>query len=432
MDVSDWMYLLREHGGTLLTVIITSAVDALVRQAPCRDPRRSRYARLIWSRPIGGVSGWGATRLAALTSAVLAMFACASAHGQENADGEAIFTPKVIATATVPLSESDQVALLADERIACVVDSYEDQIHCVDPEGVVVGAFGRKGEGPGEFGRPAFLARGDQGTVGVADLELGRFTVFEPAGAYVSTVRLPASPFSPSRSFGETLSGVRLSVGVMLGGGNSGTLMTRFDVSTASGEVAREEGSPGGPWDIDCGQVIYGIPDRAEGWAFVACEGHLIFVDNTGNAAVLRAPTYLAELPDERDVARREEEMMAFYRGLGELGIVSPSRRIAERLEGYRAKPKNYHLGTEHQLFDADNRFWIATRRDLHEWSYLDVYENAEYVGSVKVSDRLRGFDLHGSTLVVLVDRQVSPDDADGIPDRALDWYDIGHLSLGR
>ena len=84
------------------------------------------------------------------------------------------------------------------------------------------------------------------------------------------------------------------------------------------------------------------------------------------------------------------------------------------------------------QLFDGANRYWIATQRDLFEWSYLDVYENAEYVGSVKVRDRLRGFDLVGSTLVVLVDRQVGADDADGVPDRALDWYDIGDLPFRR
>ena len=83
-------------------------------------------------------------------------------------------------------------------------------------------------------------------------------------------------------------------------------------------------------------------------------------------------------------------------------------------------------------MVDDANRYWIATQRDTHEWSYLDVYENAEYVGSVRVRDRIRGFDLLGSTLVVLVERQVGPDDADGIPDRALDWYDIGELGLGR
>ena len=100
-------------------------------------------------------------------------------------------------------------------------------------------------------------------------------------------------------------------------------------------------------------------------------------------------------------------------------------------MERYRTTPKRYDLSMAGQLFDAANRYWIATRRDLFEWSYLDVYENAEYVGSVKVRDRLRGFDLVGSTLIVLVDRQVGADDADGIPDRALDWYEIGELPFG-
>ena len=204
--------------------------------------------------------------------------------------------------------------------------------------------------------------------------------------------------------------------------------MTRFDVNVATGEVMREEASPSGPWDVACGQVIYGIPDRGEGWVFLACEGHLIFVGDTGDAKVLRAPTYLAELSDERDVARHEEFLMAINRARG----FPASTDVDENLESYRATPKRYFLSTADQLFDAANRYWIATQRDTHEWSYLDVYESAEYVGSVKVRDRLRGFDLLGSTLVVLVDRQVGPDDADGIPDRALDWYDIGDLPFGR
>ena len=361
-------------------------------------------------------------------SSVAALLAFAGACGQGDAAGDAIFTPEVIGTVVLPLSESDRVALLADERTACAIDSYEGQIRCVDSEGAVVGVFGRKGEGPGEFGRPGNLARGEEGTVGVHDTEQGRFTVFEPSGAYVSEVRAPASYFVPLRSFGKVLSGVSLDVMVMLDGGTSGSLTTRFDVNVATGEVVQEEASPSGPWDVACGKVTYGIPDRAEGWVFLACEGHLIFVGGTGDATVLRAPTYLAELPDERDVARREEMFMALNRRNDR----PASESVDENLESYRATPKEYRLSTEHQLFDAANRYWIATQRDTHEWSYLDVYENAEYVGSVRVRDRIRGFDLLGSTLVVLVEREVGPDDADGIPDRALDWYDIGDLGLGR
>ena len=365
---------------------------------------------------------------AVLMPAIAALLALAGACVQDDAAGEAIFTPEVIGTAALPLSENNEVALLADERTTCVVDSYETQVRCVDVEGAVVGVFGQEGEGPGEFGSPAYLARGEEATVGVQDWELGRFTVFEPSGAYVSEVRAPVGLFVPLRSFGTVLSGVSLDVMAMLGGEISGSLMVRFDVNVATGKVLREEASPRGPWDVACGELTWGIPDQAEGWVFVACEGHLIFVGDTGDATVLRAPTYLAELPDERDVARFEEFLMVVNR----LNDRPASESVDENLESYRATPKKYSLGTDHQLFDAANRYWVATQRDTHEWSYLDVYENAEYVGSVKVRDRLRAFDFLGSTLVVLVDRQVGADDADGIPDRALDWYEIGDLALGR
>ena len=374
---------------------------------------------------------------AALMLAVAALLAVTGACVQDDAVGEAILTPEVIGTAALPLSESDAVALLADEHIACVDDSYETQVRCVDVEGAVVGVFGQRGEGPGEFDSPTSLARGQEGTVGVHDPGLGRFTVFEPSGAYVSEVLAPVLDV-PFRSFGTVLSGVEVDIMVMLGVETSGSLMTRYDVNIATGEVVREEASPEGPWDVACGEVVWGIPDRAGGWVFVACEGHLIFVGDTGDATVLRAPT---EFPDERDVAREEERLWTVQRSLlpeeatrALQGTSDGTYRsfVDESLEAYRAKPKPYHLGTENQLFDSANRYWIATQRDTHEWSYLDVYENAEYVGSVRVSDRIRGFDLLGSTLVVLVERQVGPDDADGIPDRALDWYDIGDLPFGR
>ena len=365
-----------------------------------------------------------------------ALLALAGACSQDEALApvdEAIFTPEAFATTDVPLSESHQVALLADERVACVLDSYETRVRCVDAEGVVVGLFGRVGEGPGEFGGSDYrgaldLVRGEEGTIGVYDGVLFRFTVFEPSGTYVSDV--PAPFLHPFRSFDTVLSGV------VWRGWIADSLMTRYDVDIATGEVVREEASPSGPRGFTCGEgeVIDGIPDRASGWVFVACGDRLVFAGDNGDATVLHTPTYL---PDERDVARLEERLLAVQ---GSLHPEEASRALQgssegtyrsfvdESLEGYRAKPKPYSLGEEHRLFDAANRYWIATQRDTHEWSYLDVYENAEFVGSVKVRDRLRAFDLLGSTLVVLVERQVGPDDADGVPDRQLDWYDIGEL----
>lgn len=369
--------------------------------------------------------------------------ACSRDHAEGDAvllpDAEGVFTPAVVGTAAVPPSESGQVALLADERVACVFDFYETRIRCMDAEGAVVGVFGRQGEGPGEFGSSdspysLHLVRGEDGTLGIYDSRLSRFTVFEPTGAYVSEARMPF--MQPRRSFGTVLTGT------VWRGWIADSLMIRYDVNVTSGEVVRQDASPSGPWGVECEEGSHGIPDRAEGWVFQDCADRLIFVDNTGDATVLSVPT---ELPDERDVARREEELRIGWAALQGtmMGPEVMARALQlssdgtfesfvdETLEDYRSRPRPYSLGGGHQLFDPANRYWIATQRDTHEWSYLDVYENAEYAGSVRVRDRLRGFDVFGSTLVVLVERQVGPDDADGVPDRALDWYEIGGLGLG-
>ena len=367
---------------------------------------------------------------AVLRPSVAALLAFAGACGHDDADGETIFTPEIIGTANVPLSDNNQVALLADGRVACVIESYAERVHCVDSEGAVVGVFGQQGEGPGEFGGAAELVRGDVGMIGVVDFELSRFSVFEPSGAFVSSVSLPGVTFSPVASFDTVVTGVSRRL-LMPGEDDDGPLMTLYEVNIASGETVREETSRGGPWEVECARVITGIPDPGGGWVFLACGGYLVFDDGSGaEATVVRAPTYVEEFPDERDVARRREEIESLNRAFAALGL-DPTESVEEQLDSYRATPKRYYLSTSQHLFDANYRYWVATHRDLHEWSYLDVYENTEYVASVKVRDRILGFDVVGSTLVVLVERPLGPEDVDGVPDRAVDWYDIGDLPFG-
>ena len=359
---------------------------------------------------------------------VLLSFAGLSFAGacvEDSTPGEAVLTPEVIGSASVPLSENNNVAVLADGHVACVIESYEDRVHCVDREGGVVGSFGREGEGPGEFGSPAALVRGDRGTIGVMDFELSRFSVFEPSGAFVSSVTVPGVTFSPVGSFDTVVTGVSRRF-VMPGEDDDGPLMTLYEVDIASGGTVREEGSGGGPWDVECGRVISGIPDPRGGWVFLACGGHLVFDRGAGaEATVVRAPTYTEEFPDEQEVVRRREEIETLNRSFAELGL-EPSQSVEEQLEEYRATPKRYYLSTSQHLFGAGGRYWVATHRDLQEWSYLDVYEDTEYVATVKVRDRMLAFDAVGSTLVVLVERQLGAEDEDGVPDRAVDWYEVG------
>lgn len=73
----------------------------------------------------------------------------------------------------------------------------------------------------------------------------------------------------------------------------------------------------------------------------------------------------------------------------------------------------------------------MLTNRDREEFSHFDIFVGPEFAGSVRVRHRAVGFDVLGSTLAVLVDRPVGPSDADGYPDRGIDWYEIGGLSLG-
>lgn len=318
------------------------------------------------------------------------------------------YIPELIQTTALPYSQSGEVALLSDERTACVVDYYDNQVRCVDVEGTVVGVFGREGAGRPGLLKFIRLARGEEGTVGVVDGDYHRFTLFEPSGAVVSEVWLAGTALSTFSLSGNLLRGVGWYNSTTFG--SPDTLMTRIEVDIASGEVVREQGSPPGPWDIECGEVYHGVLDRDDGWVFVACEGHLIFVDDTGGATVIRAPTFVPVLPEEWEVPHS-------------LWLDS------EWVEEFLTTPRSYSQSRIAMLFDAANRFWIATWRHQSEWSYIDVYENAQYVGSVKVREQLTNFDLVGSTLVVLVERHFGG--KHGRWENALNWYDIGEAPFG-
>lgn len=357
--------------------------------------------------------------------AIALALGCGADSGDEAGDLGRTFAPERIGTAQVPPSADGDVALLSDETIACVINSYEVQVSCVDRSGSVIGTFGREGEGPGEFESLSDVLGGPDGTVGALDIGNDRFGVYEPSGTLLSEVPLPGAAvgLSPIRRFAETLAGVAITVFdpvAMQAGAGPGGYMTLFEVDIASAELVREEEVPPVDAEVECGRILYGFPGPGGGWVFIACEGHLVFVGVGGESTVVRAPAYTGELPNDRDVAERLEGM----KFLATAGIPLDQ----ERLDRYRNAPKNYHLLLGEQIFDEQGRLWIATQRDRNEFSYLDVYDPGEaaFIGSIRVDDRIMGFDLLGSTLVVVVERQLPPEDPDGIAARAVDWYDLG------
>ena len=70
-----------------------------------------------------------------------------------------------VAASGAPLSGINSIAL-ADETTACVIESYEDRIHCRTRNDEAVGTFGRPGEGPGEFRSLAEIVGGPNSTIG--------------------------------------------------------------------------------------------------------------------------------------------------------------------------------------------------------------------------------------------------------------------------
>ena len=363
------------------------------------------------------------THLGLVLSLVPSSFASSVSAQQPTRFGAGtLLTPTLVGTADVPFSTGRAITLLANGHTVCVVDSYEHQIRCVDPDGTVVGVLGRAGEGPGEFRFPAALSRGESGSVGVFDRDLRRFTVFESGGALVQTVPLSGflGELDPAHDFGESLLAMETtanSQAYVIGAARSG-FQTLYEFDIPSGTVVQKQELPPVLVQVDCGRIMYGRPNPLGGWVFLACEGHIVRVAEDGAAEVIRVPTYSEELPTQVEIAER----VAQRQRLAEMGLPVSQ----EELDEYKTTPKRYQLAPNAHRFDASGRWWIATLRDHLEFSYLDVFCDGRYAGTVQVRDRLWGFDILGSRLVVVVDRYAGPDD---IPTRGVDWYDIGGLS---
>jgi len=154
---------------------------------------------------------------------------------------------------------------------------------------------------------------------------------------------------------------------------------------------------------------------------FPVCDGHLVvFTDRDDPQGVLlRADDHVPRLPDRWEV----EAYRRSRRDAARSGRFVPPQSVQE----YARTPKPY-LRT--LRFDEQERIWVLTNRNDAGFSYLDVFYPAGFAGTVRVAGRAAAFDVLGSTLAVLADRQVASDDADGIPEREIDWYDVGHLEV--
>lgn len=347
---------------------------------------------------------------------VVAVTAATTVACGSEAPSEQLVVLSPVASSRAPLSNNPAIALVS-EHTACVIDSFDLRVHCSDSAGTVIGVFGQEGEGPGEFLRPVLLERVPDGTVAVMDLRLNRLSVFEPDGVLRSHTTVRRSFIATAHS-GTSVFGIgplaRTSEPV-----SNGLNLGMIELDARSGEMVWQRGDLGDISSTECGFVAEGLPTPVGGYVFRACRNELVFLDSrdADRARVVPSPTYIEALPNERDVAKYLADMALMSRSTS-----LPASAMEPYAAAFREQPKSWFLVPIALAFDDHDRLWVATTRDRDSFSYLDIWIGTDYAGTVRIQDRLVGYDLLGSTLVALVERAPGPN---GIVNRAIDWYDI-------
>ncbi len=358
-------------------------------------------------------------RVVLLLYAPVVALLCLSGCTSERSDLSETIALAPFASHGAPISTSNDVSILSEE-VACVINSYEFHIHCVDRVNGNTTVIGGEGRGPGEFAAPPGIGRSRDGHVVAMDIWEDRLTFFSPNGTLVSETRLPQS-FSPTSLRDDRLYGFEL---VMP------DFETEFlpsyvpmEVDISSGEVLWKRTDLAEAVDRDCLNPAVGASTPDGGLVFQVCEYELAFFSHKDapTVSVVASPSYVEALPNERDLAAHMDVMLSL-RSLA--GGITESEEDALEAE-FLAKPKEWLLKPGTFDFDNQNRLWVATTRDRDAFSYFDIWTDTTYVGAVRVDDRLMGFDVFESTLVTLVER--APDEYD-IAERAIDWYDLSEI----
>ncbi len=331
--------------------------------------------------------------------------------------------------AAAPLSLSDEVALL-EGGIACVTDSYEFQVHCLEQNGETAGIFGEAGEGPGQFRGISGLERAIGGAVGVIDNRLKRLSFFDASGSLLSEntlhTGLQARQLVGNQVFGLVTdysnidratvlsppSGDRRAATEALAG-----LFVPTLVDMSSGQLVWAKRGLGD--GVDCLLVQSGALAPDGTMVFWTCGDEIVFFeDDEGSGEPRRSPAYVEAFPSEREVQE-------FADGMKRLFGVEDDRYVA----AFRTQPRSWYLGNGRTFrFDDQGRTWAATSHDRIEESYIEVWDGPEFVSIVAIHDRLLGYDVLGDILVALVERTPGPE---GIAPRGVDWYAIPS-SLGQ
>lgn len=328
------------------------------------------------------------------------------------------------ASAPSPPSRRSQLTLQAGGA-ACVIDSYDPRVNCMDPGGESVD-FGAEGEGPGEFRFPTFVLRGPTGTIGVVDGQLNRLSMFSASGEFrASTGELP-SPLSFGRR--QVMDGA-VSGSYRRSDSNGDRPVVQAEIAVETGRVEWERAFPHEADVANCStpswrttRLLLGYGDGSGDVLFVTCHGEFLvwYADRDAEepAAIVRSPTYVERYPTDEEVASQVRMLR------------SAAWRPVVDEEEIRTRPKVWYGA---RVIDDRRRFWAVSHwnawADMVAFSHIDMFRltdrGPEYALTLQVADKVVGMDVLGDTLAVLVVR-----DAGGvIPERRVDWYDVSGVT---
>lgn len=402
--------------------------DCRQRTEPLFWPRKFQVSRDVVIAGQDGIPGSGEIRRIMklpMQGALSTMVTCLTivflqtttvGYAQDGVDASEVTALVPVTSSSAPITTQFDIAIVSHE-IACVIDSYESRIHCMNRDDGSVSVFGREGRGPGEFAGLTEIERGPGGQVAAIDIGEQRLTFFTADGALVSETRLPDS-FKPRQLRVNELFGFRLEIAnftptfvPMAADANTGeALWERTDLADAVGR--------------ECFSAAVGVSTPVGGLVYQVCGNELAFFAHRDapTATVVASPGYVEALPNERDVTLHVDLIGSLSRRPGGMSESEIEAMAAE----FRKTPKEWILKPGPFGFDDQNRLWVATTRNRDAYSYFDIWTGTEYAGAVRVRDRLMGFDIFGSTLVTLVERPLGDD---GIGVLAIDWYDIGEVN---
>lgn len=287
--------------------------------------------------------------------------------------------------ATISLEEGDTVinvtpdVVVQDDGSFLIVDGREARVRIYDASGRLEMQFGRKGEGPGEFGLPLTAMRNADGTMTVVDFSRGLLDFDSSGTGFLGASRPPIRPVYTARRLSDSL----FLVAGIVGGSSSPRRLLHVWNSAADTISTSFFPTPGGS--------LAGLASRNFGWVDIALRG-----DTVAAVSAFSDTVYLFA-PTGRPLGRIPLPIQEFRR----LQSYNPNASPAEFDEW---------LASLHLLVDVH---WMDDRTFLVQYQRPRGEDNEWNLLRTTTSGR-RHFDLRNTPKLLAVDGQrlifVNPD----------------------